>query len=590
MLQPSVQVRASESERFETRRIVRIVELGQISAADLAELTDYVKSGGVALISGVPDPEMSWCGDEPRASTDAVLSLAGLRAGWHDPVLASARPAIIESGDLLFPLRVGDGLLLGRQGLGHGLGLEVDSATPMAWVYRDQPEKSFKPVIREHPAIARRTLGRGAVYFTSFSLARVAHCYPAADGQATDCSAAASSESLMRLVLGNILWSHAQLQWPIARQSPGGVSSIVAVTGDVHVDPQATQIKAALRLAEIMQELDIPVTFFVVGEVAERFPDLYGQLKSMPNVGIGTHSARGQQYRLGHSIVPFRRRGGVHGSEDVLDDVRQSERVLGLPHWPSERPWLAAVRTEAWGSNQTESEAWSGMKRAGISLVLDHNVDTVTSHPAVTPPRDWLETTVRKRVSIPAFSRNIQTATDNFRAPEQGLPQMFTLPSPQPDPCCNLAARFADYLGYVVGWHEALIEIGSVTGATQVWLWHPSTPAVQGAFDELRSSLQQMANDDRVRFSGVHELATWNANRHSGSLEISLNEDRSIESLQWRTSDSNHPAALPPGSHPDSSTVSYWVHGDAKLDGWSSYRVSVGGRIITVLTQPAKLP
>jgi hypothetical protein len=521
---------------------------------------------------------------------DAVLSLAGLRAGWHDPSLAMARPAIIEPGDLLFPFRVGDGLRLGSEGLGHGLGLEVVSATPLAWVYRDQPEKGFAPVIEEHPAIARRPFGRGTVYFTSFSLARVTHCYPTRDGQATDCSAAASGQSLMRLLIGNILWSHAQLQWPIARQSPGRVASTVVVTGDVHFDPQATQIKAALSLAEITEELDLPVTFFVVGEVAERFPDLYEQLKSIPNVEIGTHSARGQQYRLGHSIVPFRRRGGVHGPEAVFDDVRQSERSLGLPHWPSDRPWLAAVRTEAWGSNQTESGAWAGMQRAGISLVLDHNVDVVTSHPAVTPPRDWLETTGRKRLSIPAFSRNIHTATDDFRAPEQGLPQMFTLPSPQPDPCCNLAARFADYLGYVDQWHQALTNIGSVIGTTQVWLWHPSTPAVQGALPPLRSALQQMANDERVRFSGVHELATWNANRHRGWLEISLNDERGIDSLEYRSSENNHRAPLPPGSHLDSATVSYWVHGAANFDGWDSHSVSVGGRIITVLSQSAKLP
>ena len=586
---PAVQAMAENSDHFDPPA-VRIVESGQISARALHDLTEWVEAGGVALISGAPAPDMSWCNDETRAEPDDILALAGLRAGWHDPSLVRSRPAIVQDTKLLFPLRSGDGLSLGAGGLGHAWGLEVVNAKPLALVYLDNPAAGFSPVIEQHPAITERTFGQGKVYFTSFSLARVAHCYPDDDGAATDCRAAASMQSLMRIMLANMLWFDAGVQWPLPRHSPGRAASVVVVTGDVHADPQGMQIKAALRMAEVADEVGVPVTFFVVGEVAQSFPAQFQQLRSMDNVEIGTHSLRGQQYRQGHSIIPFRRRGGVHGSAAVHEDVRAAEQLLGLAQWPAQRAWLAAVRTEAWGSNESESGAWTGMGRAGIALVLDHNVDAVTSHPAITPPRDWLTVNARKRLSLPAFSRNVHTASDDFRTPEAGLDQMFTLPSPQPDPCCNRAIRFSDYLDYVRSWHDALTGIGTMTGATQVWLWHPSTPAIQGAFEELKRTLQGMADDDRVRFSTVHELATWNVNRHRGRLELRLGDDSAIEAMHWKPSANEGLAPLPPGSHIDAGTVSYWIHGTLEMPGWESYPAVIDEHDITILSRAAGVP
>ncbi len=582
---PAVKVAATSPAAIDSLQQIRIVEAGQIAADELESLERWVRDGGIALISGVQDPDLSWCGQGELAPADDLLAFAGMRARRHDPGLIEVRPALLVASDLLFPLRPGDGLRLGRRGLGHALDLEAVDAEVLAQAYRDRMESDLRAELVDHPSVAVRALGSGFVYFTSFSLARVAYCYPDRQGRASDCSAAASAQTLMRLMLSNMLWRHHQLAWPVARQGPGSFATVVAITGDVHADPAGLQIKSARRLAEVAAQWHLPVSFYVVGEVATRFPADYAALQSMPNVEIGTHSSRGQQYRLGHSRIPFRRRGGVHGPAAVYEDVRAAERLLGLDQGSPERNGWRSIRTEAWGSNEQESGAWTGMQQAGIALVLDHQIDLINSHPAVTPPRAWLAGSARERLSLPAFTRHVHTATDDFRAPERGLPLMFSLPAAQPDPCCNRALRFQDYLPYVQDWHDALTDIGQVLGTTQVWLWHPSTPTLHGAFDELGQALEAMAADPRVRFARAHELATWNRNRHLGRLELELDGERRIVAMAWQPNGDEPLAPLPAKAHPDAGTVSFWVFGALELPGWHSQTITVEGRALTILSQ-----
>lgn len=387
----------------------------------------------------------------------------------------------------------------------------------------------------------------------------------------------------MRLVLANLLWHHHGIQIPVPRQSPGTAATTVVITGDVHADPAGLQSLAAVEMARVAESHSIPVTYFVVGEVAQVSPEAYRALAARPNVAIGTHSAHGQQYRLGTSSIPGRRRGGVHGADDVCEDVRLAEAMLGLPHWPDPRQWVSAIRTEAWGSNESESEAWTGMRCAGIGLVLDHSGDAITSHPAITPPAVWFDRPATERLTIPAFTTAVHTANDDFRAEAMGLEGIYSLASPQPDPCCNRAVSFSHYADYVLDWHDQFKRLGAVLGIPQAWLWHPATPATQRAFPEVNRIFEAMLTGGDVMFSTVDALAAWNFNRRQLQLRAAIAPDGRLQAL---TQDSplGPLGALPDGSPRAIGEVSYWVHGEVELDGWARHVRQTPSGPITILS------
>lgn len=76
------------------------------------------------------------------------------------------------------------------------------------------------------------------------------------------------------------------------------------------------------------------------------------------------------------SAISGLRRGGAHGADAVRKDIHEAEALLGIPVWPHERAWKNSIRTEAWNSNQTECQAWTGTEEAGIALAFDHSADS----------------------------------------------------------------------------------------------------------------------------------------------------------------------------------------------------------------------
>lgn len=563
-----------------------IIDASESPLPSLAGLLDWAQGGGVVLLSGVPAAGNTPAGGQDVSTLSAWLNLAGLRPDYHDPGLSGTYPMITESSPMLAPLLPGDGVRLGASGVGHALRVEAIDAQVLATSAAISARDGFAVRADDAPTITLRRVGDGLVLWTSFSLSRIAACYPDEQNKPTDCSVVTTAEFLMRLLVANLLWEQYGVQLPLPWQTPGNSPTSVLITGDVHFDEMNVQVKAALEMARIAATLDIPVTYFVVGEVATRAPELYAQLAAMPNVEIGSHSASGQQYRLGRSSFSGRRRGGVHGPEAVCEDVKKAEAMLGLPSWPGERSWLAAIRTEAWASNETESGAWSGMACAGIGLVLDQNADMITKHPAITGPAKWFEQPVRQRLFFPSFTTSANTANDNFHLPDAMAERIVSLPSPEPDPCCNDAVEFARYTDYVLDWTDNLLRMGKAGGTTQVWLWHPSTPATRQGFPAIEQVMTRMAKDPDIAFVHGSELATWHFNRTQGSPIVGRDEHGRLRSLDWRLNEGGTLLPLPAGGSEATRTITYWVIGEAKVPDWQHRQVRDGaGRTITILSR-----
>jgi len=265
--------------------------------------------------------------------------------------------------------------------------------------------------------------------------------------------------------------------------------------------------------------------------------------------------------------------------------------MLGLPVWPQERFWVAAIRTEAWASNESESGAWSGMDEAGIGVVFDHNADAILPRPQWSAPTAWFRGDVRHRLFVPMFERSVTTATDDFRLSEELAQRMASLGSPEPDPARNHAVTFELYGDYVRRWHSAFRRIGIMGGLTEIWLWHPSTPARKGGFPILEEILREMAVDPGVQFFHGNELATWYRNREQVGVKPRYDAEGKLAQLELRVLPGRRLVPLPPDSSPAAASVSFWVLGEISVPGWDR-RVWQDdyGRSITVLTRRLPLP
>jgi|GEM_PF-1261345 len=571
-----------------------VIENTQLGQETTALLAGWVRDGGILLVTGPRSLIAATDGgkqDNDAAAASGISRLTGVSTDDHDPALAGSYPFVIDSHPLLAPLRKGDGLRLGRNGLGHVHRFRVSEGVKvLAESARVGPGPEVMMGTDSAPTITVQETGEGLVLFAGFSPAEVAACYPDMSGRATDCSAAGSARAVMRWLTANALWQHRGIQVVLPWEAPGYRPVGVVLTGDVHADEDAYQIGAAVQMARVAASHAVPVTFFLVGDVARRFPVEFAALSGFPDVEIATHSAHGEQYQRRKTGLLGRRVAGVYGAESVREDVRKAESMLGLPSWPGTRAWLSAIRTEAWGSNQTDAAAWSGLADAGIGLVFDHSADKLLARPELTAPAEWFDSEVRKRLFVPVVEKSVSTASDDFILAPELAGRIASVASPEPDPCCNDAVSFRDYANYVRQWHAAFRRIGMAGGLLEVWLWHPSTPMFKQGFPDMDAIMQEMQDDPRVQMFRASEVATWNFNRNQVSISPRYSADGKLVDLVLHQSvDAYRP--LPPGSSPTSATVSFWVLGKVSLPGWQArHWRDDDDRLLTVLTRQLDLP
>lgn len=558
-----------------------IVDNVSLSDSPTRSLTEWVHSGGTLLLAGPRALESPPRDDAEAAPNRLMFELAGLKPGFPDPGQTGIYPRLVSTDSVLSPFVEGDGIRLGRAGLGHASRVRIVDARMLARSFRIRPGPDGMIQRDNTPTITTRTAGDGRVLYLAFSPGEVAACYPDESGAATDCSAAGTAHALMRQLVANLLWEDHRIQWPLPWENPGPTRLGVVITGDVHMQTEDYQIRSAVQMARQTASMEVPVTWFIVGEVARKAADHYRELTGLEHVEIATHSVRGDQYRADR----------LEGAGRVRDDIRTAERMLGLPAWPEQRTWRSAIRTEAWASDQTRARAWEGMAAAGIGLVFDHNADALLPRPQWTAPKAWFRAPARERLFLPVFEKNVTTAVDNFRLSPDLERQIASLGSPEPDPCCNHAMSFESYLDYVQDWHGQFRRLGVMGGLTAIWLWHPSTPGWKGGLDALESMLREWRADPEVRFFQGSEVATWQYNRRQVRVTPEYGEAGHLDGLKLDLPTPGSLLPLPPSASSGSASIGYWVLGKASPPGWRARTLEdVHGRTITLMRRDLPLP
>ena len=337
----------------------------------------WVRNGGLLIYAGA-NAAMETLDEHGRIrETSGIVAteLLGVRFAGYDPGLVGAYPAITASSSLLSPLLPGDGLRLGQAGLGHKLRLEEASdAVVLARALRWSPGPGKLYDALDTPSIVTHRHGQGRVVFLSFSPGQVAVCYPESRDRTepTDCSGAGSAHALMRWLTANLLWEERRQQIPLLWEAPGDRPHGFIVTGDVHVHPDDWEIKASRRMAEKLDSLGMPLSYYLMGQLAEKTPAEIEVLRRFKNLELSTHSYAGKVY--------LRRDFGWLGlgeSWGIRSDIRQTEAALRIPRYPDSRRWLLSTRSHGWLSDEP---AWTAMRREGIGLAFDYVADHLSRH------------------------------------------------------------------------------------------------------------------------------------------------------------------------------------------------------------------
>ncbi|RFF29875.1 hypothetical protein [Wenzhouxiangella sediminis] len=531
-------------------------------------LEAWVESGGLLIINGLQ------CrgGPATEQSLQRRARLVGLSLAADDPGLLGVYPRVSSNTPLLVPFDAGDGIRFGRTGIARTTRLQAGSATVLARGYRIEPGPGDWVRRSDAVTIASRRLGEGRIVFLNFSLAEIAACHPGSEGEPTDCSGAGTARALMRYLLANLFWEERGVQIPLRWETPGNRPLGVVLTGDVHPSDDAYQVRSARLMAERIAGPESPLTYFVVGDVARLSSEHFEALRGMPGVVLGTHSAQGRKYIA----------RDLSGAESVHEDIRASESLLGVPSRDEGRRWRVGVRSHGWASDHP---AWRAMERAGVSVVFDHNADAVLPEVEASAPREWFRSDVSRRLFVPTLERSVHTEADDFVGRGDLEESIFSLGSPEPDPCCNWAVTFDAYTEYVADWHEQFLKLGAMGGATAVWLWHPSTPVWKGGLDGLERFVDELAADDRTSLFSAHELATWAYNRERVHAIPKWTASGRLNGLSVQV-DAEALAPLPPSASEAAGTVSYWVLGQAEPEGWHARQTRDSlGRVVTVLSR-----
>ena len=545
-------------------------------------ISDWTKAGGLLIVSGADAAlQTRLNAGTVRSENDFPLrEVLGARFGGWDLGLSGSYPHVAKVSTLISPLLPGDGLRLGRSGVDSSILVEPDTGDVLARAARLEPGADPDGVVRlSVPTILVNRAGKGWALLLTVSLARVTSCYPTRDGAAIDCSAASTARALMRWLTANLLWEKKGIQLPLPWEIPSERPHGVLVTGDVHQDPNDGQVRSARLMAELLAPSDVPLSLFVEGRLGTINPDHVDALRRMKHVEIEAHSTEG-------SIYGPRTKKRLVGATKVFSDVVRARGLLGVAESNPGTGGITAMRTHGWG---TDSAAWPGLHDAGVGLVLDHMADLPAPKYYYTPPRSWLRRPVAQRLFIPLAERSISTSSDDFILPEALAGKMFSIPSPQCDPCCNDEVSWDDYQTYVERFHGLFGRVASMGGLAEVWLFHPSTPALKGGLHALVDFLSGMRADPSAVFLRGNAYATWLFNREGVSVDPVWDRSGKLRGLNLAKRRDLLP--VPVVGSPAYRRAYYWVLGEGSSPGWEAgawkdpYQ-----RTVTVLHAPMESP
>ncbi len=460
--------------------------------------------------------------------------------------------------------------------MGHTVSVEATDAEVLARGARLSPGPGGLVYKVTTPTILSKKYGRGRVVFLTFSPALIARCYPQDERRQEyrDCTGASQAHALMRWLTVNLLWEERQLQLPLLWEAPGDRPHAVIVTGDVHLNP--FEVKAATKMGELLDELKVPLSLYVIGQIASDYPDEFNLLRQFKNLEISPHSASGDVY--------WTKRFKFTGSLGILYDFNKAQRLLGVPDYPSDRNWLISIRNESW---QSDRGAWWAMEREGVGLVFDHIADSIQNRGLYLAPDIWFDGAEERRIFVPIFERSVSTPVDSFRLQGDSERNIASLSSAQPEPCC-IPLSYFDYTLYVERWHALFDRLSIAGGLTEVWLWHPGGIALKSGFGKMVKTLQWMKSEPTVSLLRGDVVATWRFNRELQQIQVDRDAPGVISNISMLPS-SGPLKPMPPGAPAAASTTSYWVLGSLNVPGWASREwVDAMGRTVTVLVHPLR--
>ena len=549
-----------------------IVDAVALPPSSVSDLKAWVRAGGLLLLASGPEFEPS---KEPGAYPPLDPELSGVSSEHKDPGLLGLYPRLIQSSPLLSPLVAGDGLRLGKKGLGHHVAFKaINPSEVLAESAELHLSDGGLVVPKNPPTLVLHRLEKGQVLFVGFSLADVAACYPSlvSQGAALDCSGASSAHALMRWLTANLLWEFHHQQIPLLFEAPGDQPHAVIVTGDVHDPKSGGPDTVTWPMVELTERLGVPFSLYIDGAVGRSSPDLMAHLhQEAQEVELSTHNLKGKVMLA--KKYWFKRLG-------MLYDLLRSQSLLGVGFYPFQRQSLLSIRSHGWISDRT---AWWAYQKAGIGLVFDHVGDSMnTATPwRVTPA--WFDAPPETRLFVPLFEHSIKTAKDDFCLNSETALDMASLASPQAEPVRQII-RYARYSRYVEQWHRVFSRLSSMGGLTEVWLWHPEGVAAHEALGEVEKTLKGFKEDTDVSFQRGDVLANWRANRERMRIKASWDSSGHLENMVLQPP-LNPLWPLPKGSPLAAHSIGYWVLGEARIKGWSSRRVrDPYDRTVTILT------
>ena len=549
-----------------------IVDAVTLPAASVSRLKAWVRAGGLLLWACGPEFEIS---EDHGGSPPLDPELAGVSSKHKDPGLLGLYPRLVKSTPLLSPLLVGDGLRLGKAGLGHQMAFSAINPSEVLAESAGLHLSDVDLVIPETPpTLVLHRLGQGQVLFVGFSLAEVAACYPSlkSGAGALDCSGAGSAHALMRWLSANLLWEFRHQQIPLLFEAPGDQPHAVIITGDVHDPRSGGPDTVTWPLVQLTERLGVPFSLYIDGAVGRSSPELMAHLhQQAEGVEVSTHNLKGK-VMLARKYW-FKRFG-------MYFDLLKSESLLGIGFYPFQRQTLLSIRSHGWISDRA---AWWAYRQAGIGLVFDQVGDSMNTETPwrVTPA--WFDAPPETRLFVPIFEHNIKTAKDDFSLDSEAALDMTSLASAQPEPVRQII-NYARYSRYVDRWHRVFGRLSSMGGLTEVWLWHPEGVAAHEALGEVQKTLEGFKEEAGVSFQRGDVLAGWRANRERMRIKASWGSKGLLAGMLLEP-----PLTplwpLPEGSPKTAHTIGYWVLGEARIEGWSSRMIKDPyDRTVTILT------
>lgn len=536
----------------------------------------WVHQGGLLIYAGANAAmHKITARGELQETRELLLSdMLGVSFIGHDPGLIGTYPDITVSSPLLSPLQTGDALRLGSIGVGHTVQVEATDAEILARSVRLSPGPDGMIHKLTTPTILLRKHGQGAVIFLTFSPGQISSCYPDLERnqEARDCTGASQAHALMRWLAANLLWEERRIQLPLLWEAPGDRPQAVIVSGDVHHNP--FEVQASLKMGELLNKLELPLSLYIIGQIATDYPQEFIALQKLENLEISPHSASGKVY--------WSKRFRFTGALGILLDFKKAQKLLDVPDYPSDRGWLISVRNESW---QSDKSAWWAMEREGVGLVFDHTADSIKNRSLYLAPHIWFEGGEQQRLFVPIFERSVSTPVDNFRLQGSSVQNIASLPSAQAEPCC-IPLSYPEYSRYVERWHTLFGRLSTVGGLTEVWLWHPGGVALKNGFSDMLSTLQRMKTEPNVSILRGDVVASWRYNRELHRIQTKRNRHQEISTIKLMPATAQL-KPLPPDAPALAASTSYWVLGSLDVPGWNTRQwTDPMGRTVTVLVHP----